>query len=418
MNNIFDEISVNEATKDSVIKTLWRKGSWELLHYIPFNIADDSSRPESLLFLSVAHTQLGDLNSASKLVENALAYGTEKKFLKKILVSCALISLGRIAAINGRNSLAKHYFRSAAKCCLTQAELKLFLDIRVETEFARVVRDIRDGLEVPFRLRDTNNKCYFCCSSKTTILGVNLDFNTNIYKCDDCELIQNDCVSSQCLQEYYRKEYRQARKEVITEAYLEFMTSRAVSQREFVTSVVKGKMSDVLDIGAGAGKLIEQFIDKDTNTYAIESDSAMALYISKNSQIHLLNGNKLLARERRFDLIMMSHVFEHVNNPIHYLSQLGTLLKEEGYLFIEVPYEPEEVISHHLKQGKRGIGHLFDYTTNTLKKMISRVSLFEIITLATYGINIEEYIKGESIKNFDINTSGKGIFIRVILKKR
>jgi len=265
-----------------------------------------------------------------------------------------------------------------------------------------------------------NHICYMCYSDNTTTLGQDSDFTTDIYKCNDCGLIQNDFVSNIYLKNYYAKRYREIRKETITDKYLEFMTLRAKSQKEFIIKNLdkKKKLNSILDIGAGAGKLIEEFISKDIKTYAIESDETMIKHMSKNININIINFNNLFDEEnyQKFDLIMMSHVFEHINNPIEYLYKLYKIIKEDGYLFIEVPNETEELVSHYIKNKKRGVGHLFNYTVDTLEKLLLKSGLFELVSFDSFGIDVGEYIKGGALKEFSLNSSANGVYLRFLLK--
>lgn len=263
--------------------------------------------------------------------------------------------------------------------------------------------------------------CYLCSSSNTNLVGRNIDFDTNIYICTDCGLIQNDFVSSAYLDYYYHKKYREVRKEKITPVYLEFMSRRANSQKEFIKNSLPSNISfkNVIDIGAGAGKLIESFMP-DSHLFAVESDSIMIEHMSKNRAITVINEPTLFEADNqsRFDLLTMSHVFEHINNPLEYLYQLHKVVSSDGYVFLEVPNEPINLVSHHIKQKKKGIGHLFDYTIATLNLMISKSKLFDVVALKTYSISVSEYIESGHLVNFDENKQGDGIYIRCLLQKR
>jgi 2-polyprenyl-3-methyl-5-hydroxy-6-metoxy-1,4-benzoquinol methylase len=262
--------------------------------------------------------------------------------------------------------------------------------------------------------------CYLCFADKTHFIGKNLDFDTDIYICIDCGLIQNDFVSGAYLDRYYHKKYRQIRKEAITESYLNFMSLRAESQYKFICSNIRTDrgLKNLVDIGASAGKLLEKF-EINGNIFAVESDQAMIEYMAKNSKIKIIDNNLLFdsVNLNKFDMITMSHVFEHINNPIEYLYKLHQILSNNGYVFLEVPNEPAHLVAHNVKEKKKGIGHLFDYTTATLSAMLSHSKLFEIIKISTYSVSVIDYINGASIRNFEENKQGDGIHIRCLLKK-
>lgn len=261
--------------------------------------------------------------------------------------------------------------------------------------------------------------CYLCFSENSGFIGRNVDFDTDIYVCNNCGLIQNDFISILYLDKYYHKKYRDVRKEVISDKYLEFMSLRAASQNNFIFKNLPPDISigSVLDIGASAGKLLETFKNQAT-LYAVESDSTMREYMQKTGLISVIDDSELFAGNNKFDLITMSHVFEHINNPLEYLYRLHKIVACGGYVFMEIPNEPVHLVSHNVLKKKKGIGHLFDYTIDTFKQMIDKSNLFDVISLATYSVSVDDYLKGASIRNFEENKTGDGIHIRAILKSK
>lgn len=261
--------------------------------------------------------------------------------------------------------------------------------------------------------------CYLCFSENTGFIGKNIDFDSDIYICNNCGLIQNDFVNSLYLDNYYHKKYREARKEAINEKYLEFMSLRAASQHNFISkNLLPDKaIGSVLDIGASAGKLLETFKNQAT-LYAVESDSAMREYMQKTGLISVIDDSELFGGNNKFDLITMSHVFEHINNPLEYLYRLHKIVAHGGFVFMEIPNEPVHLVSYNVLKKKKGIGHLFDYTIDTFRQMIAKSNLFDVISLATYSVSVDDYLKGASIRNFEENKTGDGIHIRVILKRK
>lgn len=263
--------------------------------------------------------------------------------------------------------------------------------------------------------------CYLCFSENSGRIGMNADFNTDIFICNDCGLIQNNFVSHFYLGDYYHKRYRETRREAISDKYLQFMSLRAYSQHEFIAKSLPDvdRLGGILDIGASAGKLLGTFKGQAV-LHAVESDPDMVRYLEGLGTVSVLDESVVFSREFRssFDLVTLSHVFEHINNPLEYLYRLSTILSDGGYVFMEVPNEPIELVTHHVKKKKRGIGHLFDYTIDTLNRMVERSGIFDVLAMRTYSVSIAEYLNGSSIRNFEENPSGNGIHIRCLLKKR
>ena len=261
--------------------------------------------------------------------------------------------------------------------------------------------------------------CYLCFSVNTGFIGRNIDFDSHIYVCNNCGLIQNDFVSNFYLDSYYHKKYREIRNESISDSYLEFMALRAASQNEFIVKNIPNilEISSVLDIGASAGKLLETF-KVQAALYAVESDLAMRNYMQYIDLITVIDDSELFNVNRNFDLITMSHVFEHINNPLEYLYRLHQIVSQGGFVFIEIPNEPIRLVAHNVLKKKKGIGHLFDYTIDTFKQMIAKSNLFDVVALTTYSVSVEDYLKGASIRNFEENKRGDGIHIRALLKRK
>lgn len=262
--------------------------------------------------------------------------------------------------------------------------------------------------------------CYLCFSRNTTFVGRNSDFSSDIFICNNCGLIQNNFVSQGYLDDYYHSKYRATRKEGISPGYLKFMGDRGRSQYDFIIKNLPASttLSSVLDIGASAGKLLEQFHPA-SKLFAVESDSSMIEHLINTGFIEVVNGDVLFDNENieKFDLVTLSHVFEHINNPLNYLYKLYKIVAPGGYVFLEVPNEPLHLMRHYLLKKQKGIGHLFDYTVDTLNQMIHKSGLFTIEKITTFSIDVNDYIKGASIRNFEENQSGNGIHIRCLLKK-
>lgn len=101
-------------------------------------------------------------------------------------------------------------------------------------------------------------------------------------------------------------------------------------------SPLRAKMR-ILDIGAGYGVLEEAFRARFNmlELYAVEPDpkaqhQLKQLGVQVEKELHYFSG-------QRFDLIIASHLLEHLISPINFLKELRSYMAPGGALFIEVP---------------------------------------------------------------------------------
>lgn len=262
--------------------------------------------------------------------------------------------------------------------------------------------------------------CYHCLSENTSGIGVLPDFDHDIFRCNACGLVQSEFLSDKYLEGFYEKKYREARKEKINENYIAFMKKRAFSQKAFIRNncTIPGDCK-IIDIGAGAGELLLSFREECGHLYALEYDAEMKKHLCRTTDIHVIDDDDLAAGKYRnfFNLVFMSHVFEHLNDPEEYLQKVHKSMCEDGHLFIEVPNETTEVVKSHVRHQREGLGHLFFYNMKTIKKIVTVSRLFEIVSIDTCGISVTDYLNGSSdYDSFEKNPDG--IYLRCLLKKK
>jgi len=77
-----------------------------------------------------------------------------------------------------------------------------------------------------------------------------------------------------------------------------------------------------------------------------------------------------------FDLILMMHVLEHVEDDRAMLADAANRLSDSGYIFIDVPAFPFLYSAHD-----RFLGHYRRYTTETLKELVLSTGNLELINV-------------------------------------
>jgi SAM-dependent methyltransferase len=112
------------------------------------------------------------------------------------------------------------------------------------------------------------------------------------------------------------------------------------------------KNYNVLEIGPGPGTFANEWLKENRKStyYAIETDVSLHENLKKQGII-LIDENDIKDYNNNFDIIVISHVLEHVSNPLEFLNSFLFLLQDNGYLFIEVPckdWEHKDIDEPHL----------------------------------------------------------------------
>lgn len=138
--------------------------------------------------------------------------------------------------------------------------------------------------------------------------------------------------------------------------------------------------SNILDVGCGTGKLLN-FLD----IQGFSKLSGVDPYIEKDIKFginkkHTIYKKSLNQLEGNFDLIMLHHSLEHMNDQISTMKEIYRLLNADGYVLIRVP------ISSSFAWKKYNIDwvqfdaprHFFLHTITSIR-ILTQLSGFEII---------------------------------------
>ena len=86
-------------------------------------------------------------------------------------------------------------------------------------------------------------------------------------------------------------------------------------------------------------------------------------------------GSKINFNGKKFDVVFLLQVFEHISNPQNLLNQIKKCLNENGIIYIEVPnindalysiYNLESYVEFNFR-----LPHVYYYSDITLEKMLS-----------------------------------------------
>lgn len=267
---------------------------------------------------------------------------------------------------------------------------------RFGTVFAWINRHLRSRRNAIKKIRLlyqeyglVENGCTLCGGKKFTLIaqGDRYGFDLKKQFCNQCHLIQTyPALSEEFHQAFYRYHYRPLylkNKVVDYNCVIKEQSDKGTNylnyfQQNGLENTLKGL--SIIEVGCSSGGTLNtlkpfvksvQGCDLDINAvkfaqkeFAINAEVAM--YPST-----LPNGRKLF---------IMSHVLEHVFNPLNTLQTLRQLMREGDYLFIAVPGINMVAKGAYKNDLRRyfHIAHVSDFTESTLS-MVAQQAGFNTI---------------------------------------
>ncbi|MEJ2552033.1 MAG: class I SAM-dependent methyltransferase [Anaerolineales bacterium] len=199
--------------------------------------------------------------------------------------------------------------------------------------------------------------------------------------CDRCGLVfQSPRMNQSALSRFYMEQYRKTVQdsEGPTDKDLRVQAGRARALSQFVHRDA-AEIRRHLDIGSSAGALLARFrSDYSCESVGIEPGEAYRAYAAKR-KLRMYPDLETLERqdEAAFDLVSMSHVLEHLPDPLAYLIHLRRRwIAPDGWVLIEVP----NLYGHQAFE----LAHLYAYTAATLREVLRQAG-FEVLRLRAHG---------------------------------
>jgi 2-polyprenyl-3-methyl-5-hydroxy-6-metoxy-1,4-benzoquinol methylase len=198
--------------------------------------------------------------------------------------------------------------------------------------------------------------------------------------CNECGNVQqeeyyNKDVLNLFYTKYYRKIYGATPPKNL---YAYQREGRGVAIFNFIQKIAEPRK--VLEIGCGAGGILSRFSDAGCDVLGLDYDKNYLNEASKNNvQVRQGSIEKLEPNER-FDLIILSHVLEHIVYPADFLKEIKNFLNDDGILYIEVPSLDD------IRTGASGYdllnywqnAHTVHFTMKTLTMLCNSIGLMPI----------------------------------------
>lgn len=280
--------------------------------------------------------------------------------------------------------------------------------------------------------------CISCESNSFSLYSEKSNMNLQVYRCSECGLFVTGKTENEMRErsnQIYASEYWEDRKALqslesnFTDDFSIYKLKHWRSQVKYCKSFLENK-KDVLEIGSGAGQALVFFEKDGFNVTGIEPDARNVHMINQK----LKHGHCIIGYvedtpiEGMFDVIWVSHVFEHLIRPDMLLSRCKDNLRENGIIFIEVPEcENPKILRESIHENPS----TYHFTKKTLSN-VAKNSGYKIIkcdslrvpTLVEAGMmkilrKIFNFIKYDPYPYYPriITNKNNGQMIRMILTK-
>lgn len=192
-----------------------------------------------------------------------------------------------------------------------------------------------------------NNNCPICLKKNITYQrpygGPPFLSCNDLYQCQDCGLIfAHELPQKEVLDKYYSHGlYYDQVADPYHHDILQFSYKLSQIRLKLINTKI-GQFNDVpkvIDIGAGNARFgiaLKEFYE--TAIYeTVEPDSGVQNKYGDLVDRHYNDVSDV--KDRDYDLIVMNQVLEHLPDPADFLRSVCKLLKQSGYVYIDVPYQ-------------------------------------------------------------------------------
>ena len=201
-------------------------------------------------------------------------------------------------------------------------------------------------------------------------------------ECRDCKIIfLSERPEKEEADKYYHQDYQPyaARYNYLTELFIKWRTLREID----VFKKLNKNIKEVLEVGCSFGKYLKDLRDwGNFNVVGVEISQNMAQKGQEEFNLEIKAG-ELLEYDfgsNRFDLIIMSHVIEHLYNSQETLKEIFKILNPQGLFLIKTPnFETiERKIFNKYWIVYEAPRHVIIFSERTLSKLLEK-SGFKIL---------------------------------------
>jgi len=234
------------------------------------------------------------------------------------------------------------------------------------------------------------------------------------YKCPNCKLVNYDISCGMDQRKYGDLEHLHKNEQKI------------LLSAEKTYSFIRKYLpfgGNFIDIGCGTGELLNCAHEDGWAVTGLELSPDLVEYVRNRYGVDVINANILdfsTDSTEKYDVVVLRHVIEHLEDPVSVMKTINSLLTPGGYSVMEFPNieSPELRLKRflhkagiHKKRYKENYkpGHCNEFCKESFTWLVNKTG-FDLVVWETYAIN--------KVADFFYNHFPVGNKARTIIKKR
>jgi putative peptidoglycan lipid II flippase len=256
------------------------------------------------------------------------------------------------------------------------AVLYLFLEKRFKKFLLRGKRLALKEERENFVFRNVPKKivpCPLCAGIEFRMLASNDRYNMEVQtvSCRRCGLVMTNPVpTEEAMRDFYEHHYRRYYRRTETPSIQYIEEFGLANRAKYTAGYLQErnlffKSARILDVGCSEGSLLKEIKRRDpgVEVVGIEPNVAFAKFARDHvgSKVYSTLADLSANGESVFDLIIVNHVLEHVENPVDLLTRLKHLMARGGSIYVDVPD-----INAYRSLADFHIAHRYHFSVRTL----------------------------------------------------
>ena len=222
------------------------------------------------------------------------------------------------------------------------------------------------------------------------------------------------------LQEYYAQKYYQEEKGCYESSYdkseVQYFLNKIEQRHQIFKTISNIEIGNLLDVGSGEGFSLKYFDNIGWECTGLDFSSAGIRQNNPSQEGLLVQGDifenltQIMNGKKKFDLILLDNVLEHVIDPFELLKNLNSIISDNGVLIVEVPndfslFQQYLLDSNHIDKEfwVSPPDHLSYFNKNGLIKLANAVGWRVNKVISDFPIELDllnpnsNYIKNSSV---------------------